>query len=163
MKKFVRSGLPSKHKRLYVVWKGIKSRCYNESGTPYKYYGGRGIKVCDKWLGIYGFQNFCKWALENGYDENAKRGECTLDRIDPNGDCCPENCRWQNMKEQSNNTRRNRMVEYKGELKTLTEWANILNFNYSVALWRIDKGGWSVEKAFETPVRKHKNKSESKQ
>lgn len=68
-----------------------------------------------------------------------------------------------NMKEQSNNTRRNRMVEYKGELKTLTEWANILNFNYSVALWRIDKGGWSVEKAFETPVRKHKNKSESKQ
>lgn len=119
--------------------------------------------MCDKWLGIYGFQNFCKWALENGYDENAKRGECTLDRIDPNGDYCPENCRWQNMKEQSNNTRRNRMVEYKGELKTLTEWANILNFNYSVALWRIDKGGWSVEKAFETPVRKHKNKSESKQ
>lgn len=156
-RRFKKTGLPEKHIRLYRVWKGVKSRCQNESSTAYEHYGGRGIKVCDEWLGVDGFENFLDWALKNGYNENAKRGECTLDRIDSNGDYSPQNCRWKDMKAQSNNTRRNRLVEYKGEIKTLAEWVNLLNMDYSVVLWRIDKGGWNIEKAFETPPRKKKS------
>ena len=156
---FKKTGLPSKHQRLYYIWKSVQSRCRDKRQTSYEYYGDRGIKVCDEWLGKDGFEHFINWAYESGYDENAKRGECTLDRIDSNGDYCPENCRWVSMKEQSNNTRRNRMIEYKGEVKTLAQWVETLNLNYSVVLGRMDKRGWSVEKAFETPVRKCKKRS----
>lgn len=155
---FKHTGLPERHRRLYRIWKGVKGRCLSERGTSYQYYGGRGITVCDEWLGKDGFENFVKWSFENGYDENANRGECTLDRIDSNGNYSPQNCRWENMKEQSNNTRRNRLVEYKGETKTLAQWAELLDLDYSVVLWRINKGGWTVERAFETPPRRIKKK-----
>lgn len=89
--------------RLYKVWQDMKRRCYSESDVSYKNYGARGIAVCDEWR--YSYENFKKWAYANGYDENAPYGECTIDRIDVNGNYEPSNCRWTDMKTQNNNKR----------------------------------------------------------
>lgn len=89
--------------RLFRVWNNIKRRCYTKTDPSYKYYGERGIKICDDWLSS--FQSFYDWAYANGYDENAKKGQCTIDRINVNGDYEPSNCRWVSMKEQNKNKR----------------------------------------------------------
>lgn len=94
---------PYSRGRLYWVWHSMKTRCLNESLPAFKDYGGRGIHVCSEWRDS--FTAFRIWAYENGYDENAPRGSCTLDRIDNDGDYCPENCRWVSMEIQAMNKR----------------------------------------------------------
>lgn len=87
--------------RLYRIWWGMINRCYYPSHNRYHVYGARGIRVCDEWKNDY--TAFREWAMANGYDPNAKRGKCTLDRIDVNGNYEPSNCRWVNMKIQAKN------------------------------------------------------------
>ncbi|RRC92739.1 hypothetical protein EII25_03435 [Erysipelotrichaceae bacterium OH741_COT-311] len=89
--------------RLYYVWKAMKARCSNPNVEQYPNYGGRGIFVCAEWMSS--FDNFKEWALLNGYDSNAEFGKCTIDRINPDGNYEPSNCRWVDMKVQANNKR----------------------------------------------------------
>ena len=127
-----------RYTRLYDIWRGIKSRCYTQSSTSYKNYGLRGVKMCDEWLD---YQTFKRWALANGYKDNL-----TIDRIDVNGDYTPNNCRWVSYKENSNNKRNNRYIEYNGKIKTLTEWAEEYHIKVGTLWARLNKG-WTIEKA----------------
>lgn len=124
--------------RLYKIWKNMRSRCYNSNTPDYKYYGSRGIKICKDWSD---FAVFELWAINNGYSD-----ALTLDRIDVNGNYCPDNCRWVTRKEQSNNKRNLHTIEYKGETRTLTQWSEILNIPIST-LYRYLVSEGSLEKA----------------
>lgn len=134
--------------RLYKIYHHMKQRCYDSGNSRYKNYGGRGIKICQEWLSD--FKNFYNWALENGYKENL-----SIERIDVNGNYCPENCKWIPMIEQYKNKTNNIIVEYKGEKKILSEWCKELNLRYSIVHRRLNDG-WDVEKAFFKPTSKYK-------
>ena len=140
-----------KKDRLYHVLNGMKHRCYNKNDPAYDHYGGRGIKVCDDWRNDYAA--FRDWAMQNGYQPDAKKYECTIDRIDNNGDYSPENCRWVNQKAQCRNTRANHFIEYNGEKRTIVEWAEIYNIRKDTLRRRIFVYGWDVERALHEPVR----------
>lgn len=123
--------------RAYWVWAKIKSRCYNPNSREYKNYGARGIVMCDEWLSP---QVFIEWCYANGYDANAPKGECTLDRIDTDGNYEPSNCRWITNKEQQNNRRDNRVYEHLGIKHTVAEWSEIYHVTYSVMHhWLVDR------------------------
>ena len=92
--------------RLYGVWNSMRSRCYRPADKHFHHYGGRGITVCNEWLN--NFQAFYDWAMSNGYDENAPRGQCTIDRIDNDKGYSPDNCRWITIQEQQFNKRTRR-------------------------------------------------------
>lgn len=126
--------------RLYSIWKGIKTRCYNKNHIHYENYGGRGITVCNDWKDD--FRAFADWAIANGYSS-----ELTIDRIDPNGNYEPSNCKWSAVKEQQNNKRNNILITYNGKCQTLSKWSEELGIDYHKLLMRI-KRGWDIERAF---------------
>ena len=134
-----------RNSRLYTIWSHMKDRCYNKNSKIYRFYGERGITICDEWL--HDFQTFYDWAIENGYSDNL-----TIDRINSFGNYEPNNCRWITLSDQQRNRRNNRYFTYNGETKTLSQWATEYGFKWEQLRDRIDKLGWSFEKAISTPV-----------
>lgn len=100
--------------RLYNMWIRLKERCYNSRNQDYKYYGARGIRVCDEWRND--FEAFQDWAMKNGYND-----ELTIERIDVNGNYTPDNCRFATMKEQNRNKRNNIVVSLNGKERLFIE------------------------------------------
>lgn len=134
--------------RLYKLWSEMKRRCNNPNDNVFKHYGGRGIKYTEEWEK---FSPFKKWALENGYYEG-NRGECTLDRIDVNGDYCPDNCRWVSIKQQAQNKRNSFIIEINGIKKTISEWAEESGIPATTIFARIKKYNYTPSQAVFTPV-----------
>lgn len=110
------------NKRLRKIWGSMKERCYRPMHMHYKNYGGRGITVCDEWKDDY--IAFARWAYKNGY-----RDDLTIDRENNDGNYEPSNCRWITVKEQNNNTRSNRIIEYKGTQYTVSQLAEVAGLN----------------------------------
>lgn len=135
--------------RLYSVWNGMLQRCENSNRPNFKSYGGKGISVCEDW---HDFSVFREWAIESGYQESAKYGDCTLDRIDNNGDYEPSNCRWANMTQQHRNTGYNRIVNYNGKGVALSEACELAGLSYHAVCQRINTMGWSSAKALSIPI-----------
>lgn len=128
-------------KRLRSVLNEIKQRCLNPNCPAYKDYGGRGISVCDEWRNDY--TAFKRWALSLGYDHEAERGKYTVERINNDGNYCPENCMLVSMKEQANNRReKSNALKYTvdGETHTIKEWCNLLNITRNTLCGRIRNG-----------------------
>lgn len=127
--------------RLYAIWSSMKRRCYKEKEPMYKYYGARGIKICDEWKNS--FIDFYNWSMSNGYNDNL-----SIDRINNNGNYEPTNCRWATIQEQCNNRRSNYIVEYNGEKHTITEIHNKTKIDRRTIKSRIKKYGL-CDKVFE--------------
>lgn len=146
MRKGKQSGLAGENYRLYKVWHGMLTRCNNPSYAAYHRYGGRGIKVCPDWVN---FSVFYEWALENGY-----RDDLTIDRIDNDLGYSPRNCRWAGKKVQSRNRENNVLHEYKGQHKTLPEWAEISGISRYTLIARVTVMGWDMHRAMTEPANK---------
>lgn len=131
------------NERLYKIWTSIKTRCHNERSKGFCDYGGRGIKMCDEWND---YESFRTWAFANGYDELAERGVTTIDRIDVNGNYCPENCRFISIAEQNRNKRTVRKFEYNGNIYTIPGFANKIGMSRSALYDRFYRGNWDVDK-----------------
>lgn len=129
--------------KLFNTWCSMKKRCYNPKHKSYKYYGGRGIIICDEWINSY--EVFRCWSLANGYAE-----KLSIDRKNNDGNYEPSNCRWVTDKVQHNNTRANHPLTYNGVTKNVTQWAEELGVSDSAIFQRISKG-WSVDKIFTKP------------
>lgn len=139
--------------RLYGIWSTMKARCSNPNQDYFYRYGERKISVCEEWQT---FEPFYEWAMANGYRE-----DLTIDRMNNDGDYCPDNCRWATRKEQANNTSKTIHITYGGETHTLSEWSEIVGVP-KTALWkRIYQRNWSVEKALTTPLQ-HNGKLNNK-
>lgn len=120
------------NKPWYNSYRSMMSRCYREKDASYKFYGGRGIKVCEEWHDI---QNFEKWV-----EDNPMAKGMTIDRIDVNADYSPSNCRWATKKQQANNRCNTVMIEWSGETHTISEWADIVGINRSTLNNRYCRG-----------------------
>lgn len=140
--------------RLEYVWLEMRQRCKNPKHHAYKYYGGRGIKICKEWES---YKTFRDWAAMTGYNANAKRGECTLDRIDPNGNYEPLNCRWVSMRVQQNNKRNNHYITINGVTRTIAEWGRTSAINEMTIRKRLEYG-WSDVDAVTMPLKRRVKK-----
>jgi hypothetical protein len=135
--------------RIHTEWVAMKTRC--KRSPLYK-----DIEVCPEWSDKEnGFQNFCEWAMQNGYAD-----DLTIDRIDSFGNYEPSNCRWATAKVQNNNRRNNVRHEYRGKSLTLGEWADVVGIKYSILYQRISRG-WDIEKTLTTPVNSNTKKQKS--
>ena len=148
------------HERVYKIWGGMKQRCCNEKHKSYKYYGGRGISICEEW--INNSEAFCEWALSHGHKFNL-----SIDRINNNGNYEPGNCRWATAKEQMHNQRPRsefaKCLSYKkrvfwaidGETKPAIEWCNQYGRSYPSVAYRIKKTGMTVLEALTAPNKEY--------
>lgn len=142
-------GLSSEYRREWLIWKGIHKRCYNPNSSIYRHYGGRGIKVCDRW---HSFSNFL---ADMGPRPTPKH---SVEREDNNGDYCPENCVWLLRKYQNRNKRNSRILTFNGVSQTVADWADQLGVRASMIHSRLNEYGWSVERALSEPPNRRPNK-----
>lgn len=126
----------------YTKWANMKSRCQNKNDPRYKWYGGRGISICDEWQLFSGFYS------DMGDPPTAKH---SLDRIDNNKGYYKDNCRWTTHKEQCRNRSSNSLITYNGQTKSKTEWAEDYGLTYHQLKNRLSSG-WAIEKALTTPL-----------
>lgn len=136
----------------YVAWQHIKRRCYNPSEPGYMRYGGRGITVCNRWLA-----SFDRFYADMGPKPSPLH---SIERIDNNQGYTPENCKWATRKEQNNNQRRSRKLTYKGQVLTVSQWAEVLGISHTVLNNRLFRG-WSDEKTLGTPLMSKKESAQA--
>jgi len=136
----------------YEAWRACIRRCSDPNDKTWSEYGGRGIKVCSRWLR---FENFLEDMGE------APSSDYSLGRKDNDGDYCPENCRWETWTEQANNKRNNQTLIHNGEAKTIAEWAKLAGLKPSTLRMRLTKYGMSIAEAIERPIDNHKRRSKS--
>lgn len=128
--------------RAYSAWLAMWKRCTDPSVTSYKWYGRRGISVCDRWRDVSAFVS----------DMGQPPPGFTLDRKDCSGNYEPSNCRWATRKEQCNNRTSNRLISYRGERKTVAQWASITGISETLLARRV-RDGWETDAIFKTPAR----------
>lgn len=134
------------YRRIHSIWKGMVERCefpQRCSQRDWRLYGARGIRVCAEW---HDYGTFKDWALAHGYNDSL-----TIDRIDPDGDYEPSNCRWADFETQANNRRGNVFIEYQGERLTVAQWSRRIGVSQPVIHKRL-KAGWSPERILTTPA-----------
>lgn len=131
--------------RLYRIWCNMLDRCNNIHASRFPNYAGRGISVCQEW---HEYTSFKDWAIRNGY-----RDDLSIDRIDVNGNYEPCNCRWATKEIQDNNKRRSHFLLFKGKKMTISQWSSEVGIPASVIENRINRLGWSVDKALTQPMR----------
>lgn len=131
-------GLSQNHRREYRSWKDMRGRCNNPGNQDYPDYGGRGIAVDARW------NDFAVFFGDMGIRPEGH----TIDRIDVNGMYEPGNCRWAAAKQQANNKRSNRTIEFNGEAKTLQQWCDQFGMEPSKVRYRLGVG-YSVAEAFD--------------
>lgn len=128
------------HTRIFKIWLGMINRCKNDhSGN----YGKRGISVCSRWL-----DSFDNFYFDMGEPPSTLH---SIDRINVNGNYEPNNCQWATRTMQARNTRRNTFLRFRGERKTIAEWAKVTGIKPSTICVRIYNLGWSIDKALSTP------------
>lgn len=130
--------------RLFSIWSKMVARCTNKNNPAYKWYGDRGINVCNEWKND--FVAFYSWAKNNGYHD-----ELTLERIDVNGNYEPNNCKWIPLNEQPLNTRKTKYLTYHGERKTVSEWSKITGIKKNTILNRM-RSGYTDEECIDVPL-----------
>lgn len=135
---------------IYRRWIDMRERCNNPKNANYKKYGAKGVKVCKEWQ--LSFMAFYTWSIENGFNPSL-----SIDRIDPFGDYCPQNCRWVDIETQSNNKRKSVILELNGEKKTLTQWCKIYSVCPNTIKARL-KRGYSLYDALNGNVTRKKPK-----
>lgn len=135
------------HTRLYNIWRKMKDRCDNPHSNSYRYYGAKGVTVCQEWRE---FLPFCKWSLANGYADNL-----SIDRISSFGNYEPGNCRWATVKEQNNNTSKNIYITIGKETRTVQGWAEETGLHRNTIISRMQRG-MSPEAAVLTPRHERK-------
>jgi hypothetical protein len=143
-----RKYIDEKDVRLYSIWKGMNKRCNNPNAVDYRWYGGKGVKVCEEW---HDYLKFRTWALTNGYSIGL-----TIDRIDTNKGYSPSNCQWLTQSDNSKKRQREgkfQVIEYNGEKHGLRDWSLITGINQTTLQTRI-RNGWNVERALTEGVHK---------
>jgi hypothetical protein len=133
---------------LYSIWHNMIARCTNPKAAGFKHYGGRGIRVCDRWSGDGGLQSFVADMSPRPSPEHE------IDRKDSNGNYCPENCRWATRPEQCRNTRRSRLITIDGTTKCMTDWCKEFGRSTTTVTHRIVALGWDAHRALTTPTRR---------
>lgn len=129
----------------YRIWNAMKNRCYNQSCDMYSTYGGRGIKICDRWLGEDGFVNFYNDMGKRPVDENGRAYQ--IDRIDNDGNYCPENCRWVHPKVNARNRSDNVYATIYGEKMCKQDVCRLLGISRTAIERHMSRRGEDIDTA----------------